>query len=143
MSCAFQLLTFFAQLTPLTETRVDGTVDIIGVIVVSTDVGDLKLAQERLRESYEVRSHLQASEAAANEASRLKSDFVTNISHEIRTPIAGMIGMAELLLDETTLAESHRVGISKIMRSGEILLEMVGMVLVRFSLAGLFGDDGH
>jgi signal transduction histidine kinase len=42
-----------------------------------------------------------------------------------------MIGMAELLLDDTTLAETHRVSISKIMRSGEILLELVGMVLVR------------
>ncbi|ORY59038.1 hypothetical protein BCR35DRAFT_201665 [Leucosporidium creatinivorum] len=116
-------------LTPLTETRVDGTVDIIGVIVVATDVTDLNKAQERLRQSYEERAHLQASEAAANEASRLKTEFVANISHEIRTPIAGVINMAELLLDDTTLAEVHRTSIGKIMRSGEILLEMVGMVL--------------
>ena len=107
----------------------DGTVDIIGVIVVATDVTDLNKAQERLRQSYEERATLQASEAAANEASRLKTEFVANISHEIRTPIAGVINMAELLLDDSTLAEAHRVSIGKIMRSGEILLEMVGMVL--------------
>lgn len=39
--------------------------------------------------------------------------------------------MAELLLEETDLKDTHRVQIGKIMRSGEILLEMVGMVLVR------------
>lgn len=76
------------QLTPLTEKKADGTVEITGVIVVATDVTDLNLAQERLRKSYEDRAQLQASEAAANEASRLKSEFVANISHEIRTPIA-------------------------------------------------------
>ncbi|KAK4049787.1 hypothetical protein OIV83_003843 [Microbotryomycetes sp. JL201] len=120
---------FRCSLTPLTEPRPDGRTEIVGAVVVATDVTDLNLAQERLRQSYEDRARLQASEAAANEASRLKSSFVANISHEIRTPIAGMIGMAELLLDETTLAESHRQAVSKIMRSGEILLEMVGMVL--------------
>ncbi|KAK4048495.1 hypothetical protein OIO90_005826 [Microbotryomycetes sp. JL221] len=120
---------FRCSLTPLTEPRPDGKSEIVGAVVVATDVTDLNLAQERLRQSYEDRARLQASEAAANEASRLKSSFVANISHEIRTPIAGMIGMAELLLDETTLAEPHRQAVSKIMRSGEILLEMVGMVL--------------
>lgn len=42
-----------------------------------------------------------------------------------------MIGIAELLLDETDIPTLHRTQIGKIVRSGEILLEMVGMVLVR------------
>lgn len=53
------------------------------------------------------------------------------MSHEIRTPIAGILGICELLLDDPSLAESHRSLVGKAVRSGEILLDLVGMVLVR------------
>lgn len=116
-------------MTPYNEKQLDGTVVTTGVIFVATDITDLTLAQERLEASLEERSRLRASEIAAKEASRLKSDYLMATSHEIRTPIAGMIGMAELLLSESNLTDSNRVAIGKILRSGEILLEMVGMVL--------------
>lgn len=59
------------------------------------------------------------------------ADFIVNAQ---RTPIAGMIGMAELLLEDKRLTEEHRDCASKILRSGEILLEMVGLVLVSDSV---------
>ncbi|KAL8283876.1 hypothetical protein RQP46_005308 [Phenoliferia psychrophenolica] len=117
------------SLSPLTSRGRDGSVQVTGAIVVSTDVTDLTAAHARLQLSYVESSRLRASEEAAIEASRLKSEFVANISHEVRTPIAGMIGIAELLLDETDIPKVHRTQIGKIVRSGEILLEMVGMVL--------------
>ena len=40
-----------------------------------------------------------------------------------------MLGMAELLLDDPSLSGTHRDSVQKIMRSGEILLDMVGLVL--------------
>ncbi|KAM0746104.1 hypothetical protein T439DRAFT_360678 [Meredithblackwellia eburnea MCA 4105] len=116
-------------ISPLTSTAFDGSAFIEGAVIVSTDVTDLNEAHEQLSRSYQESTALRASEEAAIAASRLKSEFVANISHEIRTPIAGMIGMAELLLGDDTLSDAHRVAIGKIMRSGEILLEMVGMVL--------------
>ncbi|KDE04642.1 hypothetical protein MVLG_04941 [Microbotryum lychnidis-dioicae p1A1 Lamole] len=116
-------------ITPLTEKLPDGTQKITGCIIVATDVTDMRIAQEQLRESYEERAKLLASETAAIEASRLKTEFVANTSHETRTPVAGIIGLAELLLDDPTLPEQHRSSVAKIMRSGEILLEMIGMVL--------------
>jgi signal transduction histidine kinase len=62
-----------------------------------------------------------------------RTEFVTNISHEIRTPIAAVIEICELLLDDSTLMEGHRSLVEKSLRSGQILLELIGMVLVRLS----------
>lgn len=41
-----------------------------------------------------------------------------------------MIGICEILLDDTSLKESQRGLVEKSLRSGENLLDLVGMVLV-------------
>jgi signal transduction histidine kinase len=75
-------------------------------------------------------SHSRSSSAAPTDAQVPRTEFVTNISHEIRTPIATVIGISELLLDDSTLLDGHRALVEKSLRSGEILLDLVGMVLV-------------
>ncbi|GAA5934087.1 hypothetical protein JCM10213_008521 [Rhodosporidiobolus nylandii] len=120
--------TFRCLLTPLTQTRVDGSSVTTGCIVVAHDISDLVRAQKELEASYEERAKLQASETAASESSRLKSEFLSHASHELRTPIAHMLGLSELLLAEP-LGESQRNLAAQILRSGDVLLELVGQVL--------------
>jgi CheY-like chemotaxis protein len=60
--------------------------------------------------------------------SRLKSEFVANISHEIRTPINGVVGLTSLLL-ETSLSTEQREYAEGITQSAEALLALVNDVL--------------
>lgn len=68
------------------------------------------------------------SQAQAEEANRVKSDFLANISHEIRTPMNGILGMSHLLLDEP-LTKKAQEKIKLIQRSGDVLLEIINDVL--------------
>jgi signal transduction histidine kinase/CheY-like chemotaxis protein len=100
-----------------------------GLSVVGTNITDMVEAENELRRVAEERIKLLVSETAARETFKLKTEYFTHISHETRTPLAGIMAIAEVLLSDSTLSDPHRNLVQQLLRSGEILLEMIGMVL--------------
>jgi PAS domain S-box-containing protein len=64
----------------------------------------------------------------AEAASEAKSRFLATVSHEVRTPLNGVLGMADLLLD-TRLEPEQRTYVSAIKTSGAALLSLIDEIL--------------
>jgi len=65
----------------------------------------------------------------AETASRAKSMFLASMSHEIRTPLNGVIGFAEITLDDKNLSEMTREQVTKSLNSANSLLNVINNVL--------------
>lgn len=68
------------------------------------------------------------SKEKAEEISRLKSNFLANMSHELRTPLVGILGYAELLLEELQNVEHLKMS-HTILHSGRNLLDTLNSIL--------------
>lgn len=64
----------------------------------------------------------------AQTASEAKTQFLAELGHEIRTPMTGVLGMAELLLSRPLGSTEHHY-VQTIQRSGEVLLTLVNDAL--------------
>lgn len=73
----------------------------------------------------------------AQEADHLKSAFLSNVSHEVRTPLNGIIGFSELLEDPAIPDKEKKEYVSIIRSSGEHLLSLINdIILISKSDAG-------
>lgn len=82
------------------------------------DITNRKEIEDRLREAKE----------AAELANRAKSTFLSSMTHELRTPMNGVLGMTSLLLD-TTLTEEQLTLVDTIRASGDALLTIINQIL--------------
>ena len=92
-----------------------------GELVLLSSVYDLT---EQMRTEQILRDAKEAAEAA----NRTKSLFLSNMTHELRTPMNGVLGMTTLLLD-TPLDDEQRDIVNTIRFSGDTLLTIINDVL--------------
>lgn len=92
------------------------------MLLTMQDITDLY--NEERKKQRELRKALKE----AKEAENAKIDFLARMSHDLRTPLNGILGMAEIAMDETN--EEHiRQYMEKIVASGQLLLSLVNDIL--------------
>jgi two-component system aerobic respiration control sensor histidine kinase ArcB len=91
---------------------------IIGVIGYSVDITDRKEMEQRLHQAKE----------KAEMASQLKSEFIANMRHDLRTPASGIAEMAKILEQNETNTEKKQ-SLHHLTRSSKMLLNLLNSIL--------------
>lgn len=93
------------------------------ILFICRDITDItlfeKLQNEKLSNAIE----------QAKKANASKSDFLSRMSHDLRTPMNGIIGMAELVEDEVDKPQALREDIQKIKSSSKYMLGLLNDIL--------------
>ncbi len=92
-----------------------------------SDSRDTRIA-ELERQHAELSTALAEAREQAETASRARSEFLSNVSHEVRTPMNGVLGMTTLLLD-TDLDRRQREYANVIRSSADALLLVINDLL--------------
>jgi len=97
----------------------DGDPD--SIIAVSRDISKLKEAEVELRKAKKF----------AEDANQAKSQYLTNMSNELRTSINGILGMSDLLIkyDSENLTQEQVEGVELINASGHRLSNLLNEIL--------------
>lgn len=85
---------------------------------------------EKLREIREMAQHFNAMTHDLSHIETLRSDFVANVSHEFKTPIAAIEGYATLLQNRSLAPEKHDHYVEKILENSRRLSNLSGNVLM-------------
>jgi len=98
-----------------------------GVFAAARDVTERKLFEHTLQEN---NLELERAKAAAEKANLAKSDFLSSMSHELRSPLNAILGFAQLISSETPPpTASQTASIDQILHAGWYLLELINEIL--------------
>lgn len=64
-----------------------------------------------------------------SEISEVKNQLMANVTHELQTPLNGILGISSALMDDELLSELHRSSVKLIKKSGEELHKTVNNIL--------------
>ncbi len=130
--------------------------EVDGEKILVAVVRDITVRKETEKRISDYSLDLVAARTEAENANRMKGEFLASMSHEIRTPMNGIIGMTELLL-ETPLNDKQNRYAKIVINSADSLLTIINDILdfskieagkldldpVSFNLRAMVGDLGE
>jgi signal transduction histidine kinase len=124
-----------------------------GYIIKPFHERELRIAIELALYKFQYELSMRRSKDLAEEASRMKGEFLANVSHELKTPLNSVIGFTELALDRVSDSEQGEYLVT-VLRSARSLVTLIDSILdfarlengrmsstsAPFSLDGLVGE---
>ncbi len=116
-------------------TALRDTVDaLIGYLLIGTDnTARKRVEAEQARLDHALQQSnldLQAAKLAAETANQAKSDFLSSMSHELRSPLNAILGFAQLMdSGAPTPTPAQKDSIDQILQAGWYLLELINEIL--------------
>jgi PAS domain S-box-containing protein len=113
----------------------DRQTQFIGRVVLLRDISDRRMAERALQQANKILAErtqeLETANIAAQDANRLKSEFLSTVSHELRTPFNAVMGFTDLLLSEAVgpLNERQRHFLERLATNNTRLLTLINDVL--------------
>jgi len=98
-----------------------------GVVAAARDVTERKRLDQVLQET---NVELERAKIAAEKANLAKSDFLSSMSHELRSPLNAILGFAQLMeSDSPPQTQSQKESTAQILRAGWHLLTLINEIL--------------
>jgi len=98
-----------------------------GVFAAARDVTERKRIEHTLQEN---NVELERAKAASEKANLAKSDFLSSMSHELRSPLNAILGFAQLISSEVPPpTASQTASVDQILHAGWYLLELINEIL--------------
>ncbi|CAM3046086.1 sensory box sensor histidine kinase/response regulator [Legionella steigerwaltii] len=119
---------YYSQKVPLRNQK-NETIGVLGISLDITERKKMEVALRRAKENAEV----------ANQA---KTEFIENMSHDIHTPLSGIVGMSRLLEEKAEDPERKQYA-RWIHESGEKLLDLLNGVMEIVTADNLRENDVH
>jgi signal transduction histidine kinase len=104
---------------------------VIDLVATPLPGGATMLTANDVTASVAIEDTLRESNAALEEAARIKTTFIKHVSYELRSPLTSIIGFAQLLDDEETgpLNERQRDYLNFVLSSTQSLVALVDSIL--------------
>ncbi len=131
-------LTVVIVITGLASILILGMLLLTGMLLHKTDMG-IRRQNQRIRQSEkQLLKNNQQLETALNQATQLaveaesanaaKSEFLANLSHELLTPMNGIMGMTEILAEESLPAEQAKC-LQHLRESSKRMMNLIDQLL--------------
>ena len=98
-----------------------------GVFAAARDITERKLLDRALQEK---NKELESARLVADKANLAKSEFLSSMSHELRSPLNAILGFAQLMeSDSMPQSPTQKEGVAQILKAGWHLLKLINEIL--------------